>query len=107
MHKDRGTMKWSSLMLPEHVEILQELWQEDRYEKKPTIDEQQMEWNEQLLQEAYINQSLIQVTHYNAGTYHKERLRVMYMEPSTRSIRFTDQQDDRKYISIEKILQIE
>ena len=100
-------MKWSSLMLPEHVEILQELWQEDRYEKKPTIDEQQMEWNEQLLQEAYINQSLIQVTHYNSGRYHKERLRVMYMEPSTRSIRFTDQQDDRKYISIENILQIE
>ncbi|MFC0014435.1 MULTISPECIES: YolD-like family protein [Allobacillus] len=107
MHKDRGTMKWSSLMLPEHVEILQGLWQEDRYEKKPTVDEQQIEWNEQLLQQAYINQSLIQVTHYDAGAYYKELLRVMYMEPSTRSIRFTDQQDNRKTISIENILQIE
>ncbi len=107
MHQDRGTIKWSSLMLPEHVEILQELWQEDRYQKKPTVDEQQMERNEHFIQEALAHQTYIQVTYYDAGTYRKEQLKVMYLEPKTNSVRFTNRQDERQSIRMDHILQVE
>lgn len=39
---DRGTIKWASLMLPEHVQLLNEMWKEDEYQVKPTLDEQKI-----------------------------------------------------------------
>lgn len=45
MIRDRGAMKWTSMMLPEHVKMLRE-WKNDHYMKKNERDEQQWEeWN--------------------------------------------------------------
>jgi len=38
MGRDRGTMKWASLMLPEHVKLLQHIWREDIKVNKPELD---------------------------------------------------------------------
>lgn len=54
--KDRGTKKWTSLMLPEHVEMLQHFFVETTYEKKPLLDEQQ---------KAIINRKLLDALHTN------------------------------------------
>lgn len=40
MLKDRGTIKWTSLMLPEHVQMLKELWAEDDCHARPLLDNQ-------------------------------------------------------------------
>ncbi|GGF28051.1 hypothetical protein GCM10010954_28930 [Halobacillus andaensis] len=37
---DRGTIKWTSLMLPEHVEMVQEIFKEQEREEKLQLDEQ-------------------------------------------------------------------
>lgn len=39
MNKDRGTIKWNAMMLPEHVKLLREWAEEDRYSAKPELDE--------------------------------------------------------------------
>lgn len=68
MARDRGTMKWSSLMLPEHVELLKEMWQEDHKVTKPALDSQQIEiLNAQVL-EAFEEKSVISVSIYSDGT---------------------------------------
>ncbi|GIP64468.1 hypothetical protein J32TS6_30230 [Virgibacillus pantothenticus] len=41
MVNDRVTIKWTSIMLPEHVEMLEEVWKEQEYKEKPILDEQQ------------------------------------------------------------------
>lgn len=38
--KDRGTKKWTSIMLPEHVKALRELNAELNKVEKPILDEQ-------------------------------------------------------------------
>jgi hypothetical protein len=43
MLKDRGTIKWTSLMLPEHVEQLKKLWDDDKLMHKPLLDDQELE----------------------------------------------------------------
>lgn len=43
MIKDRGTKKWTAMMLPEHVEQLRNERKEDGKVKKPVLDEQQLE----------------------------------------------------------------
>ena len=53
MNKDRGTIKWTAMMLPEHVKLLREWQQEDRFVEKPQLDEAQMEQLNINLQRAY------------------------------------------------------
>ncbi|GAB3801050.1 YolD-like family protein [Virgibacillus kimchii] len=43
MVNDRGNIKWTSLMLPEHVQLIKEMWEEDDKKEKPILDEQQIE----------------------------------------------------------------
>ena len=54
---DRGTIKWTSLMLPEHVEAIQKLWKEDERVEKAILDEQQLEELEFALQRAKSDRS--------------------------------------------------
>ncbi len=43
MIRDRGRIKWTSLMLPEHVKMLRDWANEDMWEKTKEIDEQKLE----------------------------------------------------------------
>ncbi|WP_227395218.1 YolD-like family protein [Jeotgalibacillus aurantiacus] len=52
MNKDRGTIKWTSMMLPEHVKLLREWAEQDEYVTMPEADEQQKEEWGRLIQEA-------------------------------------------------------
>lgn len=62
---DRGTMKWVSLMLPEHVELLKEVFVE--YKKKPILDEQKMMEIDQMLKYALTYRAQIEMTYYHDG----------------------------------------
>src|SRR5690625_7639978 len=64
---DRGTMKWVSLMLPEHVEMLKEVFVERK--EKPILDEQKMAEIDQILKYALENQITIEMTYYNDGDF--------------------------------------
>lgn|SRR5699024_690796 len=46
MINDRGTIKWTSIMMPEQVEALQKMWKAQEYKEKPILDEQQLQENE-------------------------------------------------------------
>lgn len=51
---DRGTIKWTSIMLPEHVKMLDKIFNEP--EKKPVLDEQEIQ---------EINMKLYQAIHHD------------------------------------------
>ncbi|MBO8155022.1 MAG: YolD-like family protein [Bacillaceae bacterium] len=68
MIRDRGSIKWTSLMLPEHVKELKRMWKDESRKPRPILDEQKLEvLNTQLL-EAFKFSSLIEVTIYQNGT---------------------------------------
>lgn len=64
---DRGTMKWVSLMLPEHVEMLKDVFVERK--EKPILDEQKRVEMDQTLKHALTRQIPIQMTHYHDGVF--------------------------------------
>lgn len=64
---DRGTKKWVSLMLPEHVELLKEVFVE--YKEKPSLDEQQMIEIDQKLKYALEHNANIKMTYYDDGEF--------------------------------------
>ncbi|MFD1929101.1 YolD-like family protein [Sporosarcina siberiensis] len=47
MNRDRGNIKWTSLMLPEHLLELRKWTNEDAYTERPELNE----WDFQLIQE--------------------------------------------------------
>lgn len=70
MIRDRGSIKWTAMMLPEHVKILRDWTEEDTYEQKPKLDEQQVEEMNGILCEAMEEGRELVITHYEAK-HHK------------------------------------
>ncbi|WP_042145542.1 YolD-like family protein [Paucisalibacillus sp. EB02] len=64
MVHDRGSIKWTSLMLPEHVELLKKIWNEDKKVVKPHLDEQELEVLNNRILEAYHQKQFIQIEYY-------------------------------------------
>ncbi|MDW0111547.1 YolD-like family protein [Sporosarcina saromensis] len=63
MIRDRGRIKWTAMMLPEHVEQLREWQKEDGYEVRRQPDEQQIEeWNLRIQEALETKEQL--VVHY-------------------------------------------
>jgi len=69
MIHDRGRMKWVSMMLPEHVRILREWVQEDRYEKRKELDEQQLQLFDEIISEAMEFDRAVSIIHYHHKQY--------------------------------------
>ena len=61
MNKDRGVIKWTAMMLPEHVKLLREWQEEDSLVMQPELDEAQLEQININLQRAYSEASPIQL----------------------------------------------
>ena len=65
---DRGSIKWTSLMLPEHIEQLREIFTE--YKEKPILDEQKQIEIDQQLKYGLTHQLILKITYYNHGEFH-------------------------------------
>lgn len=61
MNKDRGTIKWTAMMLPEHVKLLREWQTEDMWTEKPQLDEAQLEQINQNLSTAYAQKQSVRM----------------------------------------------
>ena len=67
MIRDRGKIKWTSLMLPEHVSLLREWAQEDSYETRNELDEQRIEEISHTIAEAMEYGAMVRITYYKAN----------------------------------------
>jgi hypothetical protein len=64
MIRDRGRIKWTSMMLPEHVKLLRDWAKEDTYERRKELDEQELEELNEVVGEAMEFSKLVSITHY-------------------------------------------
>src|SRR5699024_11183725 len=69
--KDRGTKKWNSMMLPEHVEAVKDVFAEEERKEKPILDEQQKMEIDANIKRALRDDLLIEITYYAAFAYNK------------------------------------
>lgn len=69
MIHDRGSKKWSAMMLPEHVKMLKEVQREYYLEEKPVLDEQKLEEINFKLVLAKQDNLLVDVTFYTKGEF--------------------------------------
>ncbi|UCZ54659.1 YolD-like family protein [Bacillus shivajii] len=67
MNRDRGVIKWTSMMLPEHVKRLKELTEQQEKKEKPALDEQVFEEWSRVLGKAYYENHSIKLTLFGDG----------------------------------------
>ncbi|MFP4660939.1 MAG: YolD-like family protein [Halanaerobiales bacterium] len=77
MIKDRGNIKWSSLMLTEHREKLEKLLQRDQDIEKPELDEQQLQEMDRSLKKALEFKQLIKVKYYKNHSFKEYQGKVL------------------------------
>lgn len=101
--KDRGTKKWTSLMFPEHVEQLKQVFAEEKREAKPILDEQyKMDINRKL-QDAFVLHDEVEITYY--AHFKRKKTVGKLLSVGQGYIRLNN--DERTKITFDNILDVE
>ncbi|MEC1406945.1 YolD-like family protein [Bacillus halotolerans] len=104
MLRDRGAIKWTSMMLPEHLtQLKQDLIDVSKIEK-PSLDDQQIEEMDILVSEALeFNKELIFKLFKN-GYVENVTGRVHYINFEQQKLHVKDQNDNTVYINMNNII---
>jgi hypothetical protein len=106
MIRDRGRIKWVSMMLPEHIKLLRDWVKEDQYEVKKEIDEQQLELMNATLSEAIEFDQFVTITHYRKGNYELVIGKIHYWDEMTGRLHIVDHFEEVHRIPIADIADI-
>lgn len=68
---DRGTIKWTAMMMPEQIKMLNDMWAQQERKEKPILDQQQIEDNAMRLQMAIHNDLAVEVKQFKNNDFHK------------------------------------
>ncbi|MCG5104469.1 YolD-like family protein [Oceanobacillus alkalisoli] len=88
--QDRGTKKWTSIMLPEHQRMLEDMWAQQEWKEKPFIDEHLMEEINLKLQLALKDDLTIEIEYFQNHDYHKVKGKLLGVNPLLNYVRMDD-----------------
>lgn len=104
--KDRGSKKWSmSMMLPEHVQAIQQLIEDDKKIPRPVLDETDYECLNEDLAIALRSESLVQLRTWRDGVVRETIGVVQSVDPLSRRITLT-KDGEQKTILMDELFSI-
>lgn len=106
MIRDRGRIKWTSMMLPEHVKLLRDWVKEDGYDQKREMDEQQLELMNETLSEAIEFDQYVTITHYHNRNYEIVIGKIHYWDEMTQRLHIVDRFEEVHRIPIDAIADV-
>src|SRR4051812_20989828 len=106
MIRDRGRIKWVSMMLPEHINLLRDWVKEDQYEEQKEMDEHQLEVMNATLSEAIEFDKFVTITHYRNRNYEIVIGKIHYWDEIAQKLHIVDHFEDVHRIPIATIADI-
>jgi len=106
MIRDRGSIKWTAMMLPEHVELLRKWAKEDHHKKKPELDEQRLEELNQLIHLSFHEKKELIFTYYQHHTFHQIKGYVIDINRLSGKLRILAE-NEKKELGLDVIVDIE
>ena len=101
---DRGNIKWTSMMLPEHVEKLKEMWREDERVEKGDLDEQQAAEIDFKLQLALKDDLTVGINYHNGFDYSFSKVKLLSIAHEKKTLYVVDQESkDKGEVSLHAI----
>lgn len=96
MIRDRGKIKWTSMMLPEHVKLLREWVREDGFEESKELDEQYLEVINERIFEAMECGKRIVITYYQNGKYERLTGLIRKWDQLSRQLHLAGDDDEKE-----------
>jgi len=94
--RDRGNIKWTSLMLPEHVEMLKAVWKEDTRVEKGILEEDKAAEIDFKLQMAIKDDLTLEIMHHNGFNYSHSKVKLISIDRTQMRLKAT-YQDTKEY----------
>jgi len=108
LNYDRGNKKWTSLMIPEHVEMLRQFANEEYYKTpKPIIDEYQLQEFEEKIHYAMEYHYLTVLKVWYEGFTEEVRGYIHYLDPIQKEIRFKDNKGNIERVKFQNVINVE
>ncbi|MEK5270553.1 YolD-like family protein [Aeribacillus sp. FSL K6-8394] len=107
MIQDRGGIKWTAMMLPEHVKLLREYNESLDKVEKPVLDEQKYEEFNEVICEAMEENITLQFTYYQKGEIKKLVGNIHYIDQLKRELRIVDYLTKKHVLKLGDIIEIE
>jgi hypothetical protein len=114
--KDRGTIKWTAMMLPEHVSLIRELERSQNKVKRPVLDLAQIEDMEMIISEAMEFNNPVQFSVFKplpmlngpeTGEIVQIEGHIHYINQLRRLFHVVDSKGDTNLIKFEDIVEVE
>jgi YolD-like protein len=106
--RDRGNIKWTSLMLPEHVKELRHYIHEEYHDvQEPTLDEQQMEEMNEVIMKAMEHNIPLAFSVYRNKRLNIVRGSIHYLDLHKNELRILDSSDNVRILSFSEVKGIE
>ncbi|CAH0345632.1 YolD-like family protein [Bacillus sp. CECT 9360] len=105
--RDRGSIKWTAMMLPEHKKMLADLYEEQKHVTKPKLDEQKLEELNDIMRVALGHTLNVKVTFYRHHRFHSVSGQIAKINKLVKVIWVMDDSGEDHHISFEDILNIE
>lgn len=106
MIKDRGNIKWTAMMLPEHVELLREWKKEDEYKIRPEIDEQRLEEMNEIIHDSMEFHECLLFTYHEHRDLHEITGYVHYVDGTNGELRIMDQQENIHRLKLKQLTDV-
>lgn len=107
MVRDRGNIKWNSMMLPEHVKLLKEYNENLKKVEKPTLDEQKYEEFNEVIYQAVEGNMTLEFTYYQKGEIKKCVGQINQINNLNREIHISSKARANQILKLNDILEIE
>jgi len=107
-NKDRGTIKWTSLMLPEHVQMVKKIWKEEEKVQKPVLDEQELEEINFVLHRALHDNLTLDIQYFDDGFLETVRAKLTYINGYEKKISLIEwKSKDKVKLVFDQIISVE
>lgn len=89
--KDRGRIKWTALMLPEHVDMIREWYEKDEQVPKPDLNEFDLQLIQEEMEIALKRQCNVIIHSWKTGVIHTNRGIIQGIDARSRMLIYGDQ----------------
>ncbi|MEC5424295.1 YolD-like family protein [Virgibacillus sp. C22-A2] len=104
MVNDRGNIKWTAMMMPEHINLLNQMWEEKEYKEKPLLDEQHMYEINMKLHLAISNNLNVFIEYYKDHDFHEINGKLKMIDSTQKYLQLDDENPTE--ILMENILDV-
>ena len=97
MLQDRGNIKWTAMMLPEHVKMLRGWQKDNELVERPEMDEFELTSLSEEIERAYKSKSSIKLTYWKNGKLLDDYGKIINIDNNSKSIVLDDPFSTNRY----------